>query len=365
MTGFLPRLPADVLESSATPQAVRLIAPPQPLEPEPVEPDAFTAGPGPDRHRGNFLAISIPAGDLVANGRLAKFLIDLRGRRAGGPLRQRQLHRDGGVPDSRSTTTSSPGKPWAPPRGWTSSTDHLLHPAENPLCCRSRPHLFPGRRRRAALRPAVLPAGPDQRRGLVLKAVTAVKAADHASRAPALPSSRPGQQQTTATVAEDLAAAGIEVVPLDRILGSIVYLPMNTGEAWGYLRIFPADNDELSPADIPVFEELPLDLSVVAGVMTKAVQDANSHVNLKSKERGTPNMVLRDARPEHRPAGALGEQAGPPGGRQRRLHPRSRPTRRWSPSWPSATDRPWVPLVWERRDADSDLRRDGRRTGRR
>jgi hypothetical protein len=61
------------------------------------------------------------------------------------------------------------------------------------------------------------------------------------------------------------------------------------------LRIFPANNDELRPTDIAVFDELPLDLSVVAGVLTRAVQDTNSHVNLKSKERRTPNAVLRNA----------------------------------------------------------------------
>ncbi len=98
---------------------------------------------------------------------------------------------------------------------------------------------------------------------------------------------------------DELTAACIEVLTLDQILGSIQYLPLNTGEAWGHLRIFPPDNDELRPTDIPVFEELPLDLSVVAGVFTKAVQDTNSHVNLKSKERNTPNAVLRNAGPDN------------------------------------------------------------------
>jgi hypothetical protein len=82
-----------------------------------------------------------------------------------------------------------------------------------------------------------------------------------------------GSQQTTATVTDDLTAACIGVLTLDQILGSIQYLPLNTGEARGYLRIFPRDNDELRPSDIPVFEELPLDLSVVAGVFAKTVQD--------------------------------------------------------------------------------------------
>ena len=89
------------------------------------------------------------------------------------------------------------------------------------------------------------------------------------------------------------------MLPLDQILGAIQYIPLNVGEAWGHLRIFPPDNDELTPTDIPVFDELPLDLSVVAGVLTRAVQDTNSHVNLKSKERNTPNAVLRDAGPDH------------------------------------------------------------------
>ena len=108
-----------------------------------------------------------------------------------------------------------------------------------------------------------------------------------------------GSQQTTATVAAELTDAGLPVLPLDQILGTIQYIPLNLGEAWGFLRIFPASNDELRPTDIPVFDELPLDLSVVAGVLTRAVQDTNSHVNLKSKERHTPNAVLRNAGPDN------------------------------------------------------------------
>jgi len=108
-----------------------------------------------------------------------------------------------------------------------------------------------------------------------------------------------GSQQTVATVAQRLTEAGVEVLPVDRILGSVTYLPLNPGDAWGFLRIFPRDLEALSATDIPVFDELPLDLSVVAGVITRTVQDASSHVNLKSKERGTPNMVLRDAGPDH------------------------------------------------------------------
>ena len=108
-----------------------------------------------------------------------------------------------------------------------------------------------------------------------------------------------GPQQTTATIASGLASLGMENTTVDKILGSLKFLPMNPGEAWGYLRIFPANSDDLTPLDIAVLDDLPLDLAVVSGVITRAYQDASSHVNLKSKERGTPDMVLRDASPTH------------------------------------------------------------------
>lgn len=108
-----------------------------------------------------------------------------------------------------------------------------------------------------------------------------------------------GPQQTFATIGEQAQALGIQLFTIDQVLGNIKFVSLNTGEAWGYLRIFPTNVELLRPTDIPVFDDLPLDLSVVAGTITKAYQDINSHVNLKAKERNTPNMVLRDAGPAH------------------------------------------------------------------
>lgn len=107
------------------------------------------------------------------------------------------------------------------------------------------------------------------------------------------------EKQTTNTVKNELKELGVEVISIDTIIGSRDYIPMNAGEAFGVLRVFPASNDDLGPSDIPVFRELPLDLTVVAGTITKALQDSMSHVNLKSKERKTPNMVLRGAEMSH------------------------------------------------------------------
>lgn len=105
-----------------------------------------------------------------------------------------------------------------------------------------------------------------------------------------------GSQQTVKTVTQQLQQLNIDVRSIDDIIGSIPVVPMNIGDAWGYLRLSPpVTTEELKPDDIVLFKELPLDLSVVAGVITEAVQDGGSHINLKSKERNTPNVVVRDA----------------------------------------------------------------------
>ncbi|MEM1031085.1 MAG: PEP/pyruvate-binding domain-containing protein [Myxococcota bacterium] len=108
-----------------------------------------------------------------------------------------------------------------------------------------------------------------------------------------------GSQQVIGEAASDLEALGVAARTLDEVLGAVDFIPLNRGEAWGFLRMYPADPEALSVLDIPVFRQLPLDLTVVAGTITKAYQDPTSHVNLKSKERGTPNMVLRSAGPDH------------------------------------------------------------------
>lgn len=118
-----------------------------------------------------------------------------------------------------------------------------------------------------------------------------------------------GSQQSVAAQESDLTAAGFKRLTIEGILGSINYIPMHEGTAYGYLRVFPATQDNLTAADIVVFNDLPLDLTVVAGVITRAYQDTNSHINLKSKERNTPNAVLRDAGPNNQ---ALAQWEGKP-----------------------------------------------------
>lgn len=72
------------------------------------------------------------------------------------------------------------------------------------------------------------------------------------------------------------------------------------GEAFGYLVYVPkGSGDEviqkLDKTMIPVFAELPLDLGVVAAIITEQPQTPLSHINIKSKSRGTPNLYLPNA----------------------------------------------------------------------
>lgn len=297
MLGFLrllPEPPASLAALAASPSPAPVLAPEAPPRPPSAFPLDNLQIPSPEV----FDALSIPAGDLVANGRLAKFLIDLRRGEPEAHFVNGNFTVEGRVPDEALYhyffARAAAGAPESLEE--FNRITYFTQPKSRYVAGVVHSYFLDG-----SAEPLYgVQFYPQDLidEGDVLNAATAVKAAMPipGARFAFVPT---GQQQTTGSVADDLAAAGIEVIPLDRILGSIIYLPMNRGEAWGYLRIFAPDNHGLSPADIPVFEELPLDLSVVAGVITKAVQDANSHVNLKSKERGTPNMVLRDAGPEN------------------------------------------------------------------
>jgi len=293
-----------------------------------------------------FTALSVTAGDLVANGRVAKFLVDLRDPARGEVyFVNGNFTENGEVPESAKyhyffaraaldiperleefnrVTYFSPTKRYAAGVIHT----YFLDGATDPVY---------------ALQ--FYPQDVVNERG-VLDVITQVRR--HITIPGASFAFVPtGTQQTTATIGDELTAAGIQALTIDRVLGSVRYVPLNVGEAWGYLRIFPPGNTGLTPADIPVFAELPLDLSVVAGVITKAVQDSNSHVNLKSKERGTPNMVLRDAGPDN-------ERLAP--WRDKPVHFVVRPDdfqleastdEEVATRLAERNNKPWIPLVWE------------------
>lgn len=90
----------------------------------------------------------------------------------------------------------------------------------------------------------------------------------------------------------------IPIVTTDEIYAGISYQPLNLGETVGQVRILSAEelaSTYVGPRDLVILDEVPNDISLVAGVVTEAFQTPLSHVNVLSQQRGTPNMALRGA----------------------------------------------------------------------
>lgn len=96
--------------------------------------------------------------------------------------------------------------------------------------------------------------------------------------------------------------AEVPIIDTDTLFEGIDYQPLNFAESYGRLRFVSTAEleDEENPAylsfrDIVVLEAVPNDISVVSGIITAAFQTPLSHINVLSKNRGTPNMALRGA----------------------------------------------------------------------
>ncbi|MCA9563215.1 MAG: hypothetical protein KC561_06990, partial [Myxococcales bacterium] len=102
----------------------------------------------------------------------------------------------------------------------------------------------------------------------------------------------------------------VPAVPTDAPFEGIVVQPMNPGVAYGRLAFVPAD--ELDDAavgyqTIVITDDVPLDIPLLAGLITELPQTPLSHVNILSRNRGTPNLSLRDARNDSRLEPLIGE----------------------------------------------------------
>ncbi len=105
----------------------------------------------------------------------------------------------------------------------------------------------------------------------------------------------------TSVAVEAVAAtlpADIPVVTNDELFEGIDYQPLNPGTSTGILRFHTAD--EVTAAYTPyrevvVLDEVPNDISIVAGIITSEFQTPLAHINVLSVNRGTPNMALAGA----------------------------------------------------------------------
>lgn len=90
----------------------------------------------------------------------------------------------------------------------------------------------------------------------------------------------------------------IPVIRTEEVFQGQSYQPLNRGVGYGTLRfarVAELSALPLSPTDIVVLDRVPNDISMVSGIVTEEFQTPLSHINLLSKNRGTPNMGLRDA----------------------------------------------------------------------
>jgi pyruvate,water dikinase len=92
--------------------------------------------------------------------------------------------------------------------------------------------------------------------------------------------------------------AKIRVVSTDQLYAKTDYQPLTLGRSMGRLRFANAadlEDEYLSFRDLVVLDEAPNDISVVSGLITEEFQTPLSHINVLSRNRGTPNMGLRGA----------------------------------------------------------------------
>lgn len=95
---------------------------------------------------------------------------------------------------------------------------------------------------------------------------------------------------------EMFAAKSVRTISTAEIFEGVAYSPLNLGEAIGTLRLITPD-DPRPPAvtDIVIYETLPNDLPLVAGVISSAPQTPLSHVNLRAQQNNIANAYLRNA----------------------------------------------------------------------
>ncbi len=92
--------------------------------------------------------------------------------------------------------------------------------------------------------------------------------------------------------------ARIPVIRTEVVFQGQSYQPLNQRVGYGTLRfrkLVELDAEPLSPTDIVVLDRVPNDITLVSGIVTEEFQTPLSHVNVLSKNRGTPNMALRGA----------------------------------------------------------------------
>jgi len=104
----------------------------------------------------------------------------------------------------------------------------------------------------------------------------------------------------TSSAIEEVAKSLPDDVPIittDELFAGITYQPLNLGTSMGQLTFRTSNEveDYVNYREIVVLDEIPNDISVVAGTITGEFQTPLAHINVLAQNRGTPNMALRGA----------------------------------------------------------------------
>ena len=92
--------------------------------------------------------------------------------------------------------------------------------------------------------------------------------------------------------------ADVPIVTTDALYAGIDYQPLSLATGVGRLRFVRSadlENLYLAYEDLVVLDEVPNDITLVRGLISESFQTPLSHVNVLSRNRGTPNMGLRGA----------------------------------------------------------------------
>ena len=91
-----------------------------------------------------------------------------------------------------------------------------------------------------------------------------------------------------------LEASRVSLVFDSDIFADAAFIPLNTGEGYGLLRVMEPDEFP-RPRDVVIYEALPNELSRVAGIISTVPQTPLSHINLRAVQDRVPNAYIRGA----------------------------------------------------------------------
>jgi pyruvate,water dikinase len=105
---------------------------------------------------------------------------------------------------------------------------------------------------------------------------------------------QPDQESFLTRERAALANQGVFSLFASDLLGDLTHVAYAEGENYGWLNIVPAGQElsDYGPLDVVIVDSAPVDISIVAGLITKTPQNELGHVNLRLREKGIPNAAV-------------------------------------------------------------------------